>query len=554
MARWATSLTVSGGLFVAGCSLLANLDDLKGEGASKHDGGAGTGSGGGGTGNVDGGAGSAGDAATGCPPGQKSCGADCVKIDDPTTGCAQASCAPCSTAHAAAICVGGACEVSQCANGFEDCNADGSDGCETDLKNDATSCGTCGQSCALPNAKVSCVQGQCQSSGCVEGFADCNQDPKDGCEVNLGADPTNCGACANACPAPTGKSAVCEAATCGVSNCAAPLADCDKDSSQSCETDLSKSTASCGFCGNGCAYANASAACQSGSCALGQCATGFGNCDDNVANGCETALASSTEHCGACGKSCAGGANAAATCSAGSCGLKCNAGWANCDGNLANGCETNVLTSVAHCGACGAACSTNHATPACGGGGCSVTCAAGWGNCNGSPGDGCETVLNTVTNCGACGKSVGATGDSNSGWGTHTLRRIVGSGNTLKVTSCYWNSDWEECADKIITLSGATASGDSNAGWGTHTLRRIVGSGSTLKVTSCYWNSDWEECAEKIITLTGVTAAGDSNSGWGTHTLRRIVGSGNTLKVTSCYWNSDWEECADKVITLSCAP
>jgi hypothetical protein len=35
----------------------------------------------------------------------------------------------------------------------------------------------------------------------------------------------------------------------------------------------------------------------------------------------------------------------------------------------------------------------------------SGTCPSGWGNCDGSSTNGCETPLNTIANCGACGKS-----------------------------------------------------------------------------------------------------------------------------------------------------
>lgn len=34
----------------------------------------------------------------------------------------------------------------------------------------------------------------------------------------------------------------------------------------------------------------------------------------------------------------------------------CEAGWADCDGSAASGCETDVATSAQHCGACGVAC------------------------------------------------------------------------------------------------------------------------------------------------------------------------------------------------------
>jgi hypothetical protein len=44
--------------------------------------------------------------------------------------------------------------------------------------------------------------------------------------------------------------------------------------------------------------------CSQGPCA---CIPGFGNCDGEDANGCETDLSSGSEHCGACGHDCQGG-------------------------------------------------------------------------------------------------------------------------------------------------------------------------------------------------------------------------------------------------------
>jgi hypothetical protein len=40
------------------------------------------------------------------------------------------------------------------------------------------------------------------------------------------------------------------------------------------------------------------------------------------------------------------------------CGLACAAGWGDCNGDPSNGCETDLTTTAAHCGACGHACAT----------------------------------------------------------------------------------------------------------------------------------------------------------------------------------------------------
>ncbi len=53
--------------------------------------------------------------------------------------------------------------------------------------------------CELPNATAVCVGGSCVFQSCDAGFADCNVNPADGCEVNTQTSTANCGACGNAC-------------------------------------------------------------------------------------------------------------------------------------------------------------------------------------------------------------------------------------------------------------------------------------------------------------------------------------------------------------------
>src|SRR5262249_53513935 len=136
--------------------------------------------------------------------------------------------------------------------GFDDCNKDPSDGCETGLASDIKNCGACNKACMTPNANALCVLGQCSIASCLQAFRDCDGMPGNGCEVNTQTDPKNCSACGSAC---------------------APLP-------------------------------NAVAACMSGACVVGSCSAGFGNCDMMVANGCETDLSSSPANCGACGIAC----------------------------------------------------------------------------------------------------------------------------------------------------------------------------------------------------------------------------------------------------------
>ena len=60
----------------------------------------------------------------------------------------------------------------------------------------------------------------------------------------------------------------------------------------------------CGACGVECATLHTSSRCEGGACVVDACESGWGDCDDDTQNGCETDTASSVSHCGACGNVC----------------------------------------------------------------------------------------------------------------------------------------------------------------------------------------------------------------------------------------------------------
>jgi len=158
-------------------------------------------------------------------------------------------------------------------------------------------------------------------------------------------------------------------------------------------------------------------------CTLTSCNAGWGNCDGNQANGCETSL-TTLSNCGACGRTC-DLANASESCASGTCTLtSCNAGWGNCDGNATNGCETNLLTSTANCGSCGNNClSLPHVSSAsCSSGSCSISgCANAYAECDNVVSNGCERLLDD--NFGSCpGISIGSiSGDTGGGTSSVSL-------------------------------------------------------------------------------------------------------------------------------------
>ncbi|MDY7232701.1 CARDB domain-containing protein [Hyalangium rubrum] len=79
------------------------------------------------------------------------------------------------------------------------------------------------------------------------------------------------------------------------------------------------------------------------------CPQGYANCDGNPANGCEVDLTSDADHCGTCGTTCPDRGNAEGVCVASTCGIGCPVGTYDCDGNAANGCESTQACGPASC-------------------------------------------------------------------------------------------------------------------------------------------------------------------------------------------------------------
>ncbi|MDO9017600.1 MAG: hypothetical protein Q7V43_11865 [Myxococcales bacterium] len=358
---------------------------------------------------------------------------------NPTNGCevaladTVAHCGRCANRCAARPnafpgCLGGECFTS-CVMGYQDCDGVAENGCEVDARGDLGNCGGCGRRCAPSNATGACATGRCTIMACDDGFADCDGNADNGCEVNLRGDVSHCGACRMACMV-SGGTPACSAGVCGLSMCAAGRGDCDRSAANGCEVDLSTTAAHCGTCGAVCDLPNATASCAGGRCAVASCAAGFADCNGNPADGCEVNVRADAAHCGGCGMRCAP-ANAAGACVAGACTIAaCTGGAADCDGAAGNGCEVNLASDVNHCGACPSRCALANATAACASGRCLVaSCAAGFADCNANPSDGCEVNLNTTPgSCGACGRACALANASGNGCagGQCTVTACVG--------------------------------------------------------------------------------------------------------------------------------
>ncbi|WP_146646603.1 hypothetical protein [Labilithrix luteola] len=282
------------------------------------------------------------------------------------------------------VCIDGKCEMQCLSSTFDvraDCDGVRDNGCETTLRT-VDNCGTCGDRCASTdrcnNGKCGCTAplvdcqdlvltcvdlatndnhcGACNNRcanapatppphalyGCVDStcaelkcdinpptvlWTDCNGDltapGSDGCEIDLAQpDDENCGACGLACPGGSHCNFYYDSRTQGnVPACACPpgTREC---APQVCIDIKSGDPTNCGACGRACpgmGSRHADAACVNGECKL-LCADGWGDCNDNAVDGCETNLLSDPQNCGGCGVSCNGVAGQA--CVGGKCAVK----------------------------------------------------------------------------------------------------------------------------------------------------------------------------------------------------------------------------------------
>jgi hypothetical protein len=295
------------------------------------------------------------------------CGLSCGRFDDAT-----------------AACTDGRCTIGQCDPGFRDCDGQTHNGCEINERTLDT-CGSCTMGCTIAGATESCSSGTCTFTGCEPGRANCNESGAnlaDGCETNITL-PQNCGACGRVCEdLPNVLSGGCAEMRCQII-CRPGFADCDQNPNNGCEAELG-TAASCGGCGVDCTDLPnvVSASCGEKGCEDLVCAPGFSDCDGLTSNGCERSIRTLTD-CGSCNTPCAP-ARATASCSTGMCTITtCSPGFANCDSQAANGCEAS-LGDPATCGSCNIACDEGWA---CTSGQCKCTsndqCDEGLECCNG---------------------------------------------------------------------------------------------------------------------------------------------------------------------------
>ncbi|HWA71689.1 MAG TPA: hypothetical protein VG937_05135 [Polyangiaceae bacterium] len=376
--------------------------------------------------------------------------------------CGGPSCDPCLPGRhcleardcASGECRAGVCSV-VCAAGTAECDDDPSTECETNPKTDPLHCGECGHRCTLAHALSACSAGSCTVSECVGPFADCDGLAENGCETNLSNDPEQCGQCGKVCVA-LGGAPLCADGACSI-RCDDGYGDCDENAANGCEALLGKDVKNCGKCGVSCEAGNGTPWCYHGVCGISDCPPGFGDCNANPADGCEVDLRSDSKNCKDCGARCLA-ANGSASCQGSVCVITaCKAGFDDCNSGTpagyADGCETDVDNDRDNCGSCNHACTLPHATAKCEAGKCELaSCTPPYADCDG---DGVDCEVNTETNsdncggCGANGLSCSAVWNARHGSGHCANSTCVFDGCLGSYRDCNDNSALDGCETDV---------------------------------------------------------------------------------------------------------
>ena len=257
---------------------------------------------------------------------------DCIDINS-NSDCCGTDCAVCGTK----VCNNGTCDV-KCPDGMANCNGNCLSIKDYNVIEDNSGLATC--RCNTLNGNLMCPTK--------------NNDPNYGCTATLG-DNNNCGECGNKCPV---------SFTC-MSNVDCR---CDEHTTQCTfapET-FDNNTDPIEYCIN--LEEMHMIDCEN-------CMEHWGNLDQNWANGCETDLSNNLTNCGSVGRNCNNEVNNAAgvVCIDNECAYTvCNStDYLDCttdpqfshsgynDYKTGDGCETDIMNDVNHCGRCNNQCVSN---------------------------------------------------------------------------------------------------------------------------------------------------------------------------------------------------
>lgn len=292
------------------------------------------------------------------------CGTD-LRSDPKHCGACNNECPTFAPTHMKSRCVDGSCEL-ECFSeesffdpkDWRNCNGLIDDGCETNVVTDPKHCGACGNACAAgtpcidgkcgcPPGKIACfgmcVDPQTDDNHCGGCGNQCDPFPPDGCD-----------------PMPERAVFGCKAGKCGALKCMVPSADCNGDlgatkcGGDGCEVESTQADRNnCGGCGIVCKAGEECVDEGNGpECAVPCAKSGKTLCPLGCAD-----LLTDVNACGACNAPCRPpGPNQTRDCVKGVCQYDCKPGWGDCNGDPSDGCETNLNIHAANCGACGTVC------------------------------------------------------------------------------------------------------------------------------------------------------------------------------------------------------
>jgi hypothetical protein len=162
-----------------------------------------------------------------------------------------------------------------------------------------------------------------------------------------------------------------------------------------------------------------------------------------------------------------------------------------------------------HCGGCGQGCNVPNATASCAGGACLLdNCNPGYANCDGNAGNGCETNANTPADCGdaiASGAAVALLSDA---WNKYCAAEDDDDHNVLCNRDIAGSSEQYEI--KKIGGSGTLQSGDTVAIFSSAWDKYCAAESEDNHVMHC--NRDIQGPWEKYI-ISKVTGSGPINAG-----------------------------------------
>ncbi len=154
-----------------------------------------------------------------------------------------------AAANADATCNQGTCGYA-CHAGYLDCDGKVENGCEIDSNTNQSHCGTCETVCGdVPNGSPSCANAKC-AAACDPGWQVCKSDPLV-CDTNTDSDETHCGDCNTECPGGPQATPRCVNAACTL-KCTPGWANCNNNADDGCEVNITNDPQHCGSCGLAC--------------------------------------------------------------------------------------------------------------------------------------------------------------------------------------------------------------------------------------------------------------------------------------------------------------